>query len=155
GEGFRVELLDRRPGVDWRCAYRLGEFLRRERVDLLHAHQYTPFFYASMARWLYRRPAVVFTEHGRHQPDYPRRKRMLRKRLLLQRRDRVVGVGQVVRRALIENEGLPAGRVQVIYNGIDVSPLAGGLDRSAIRDEIGVGRTDFMLLQVARLDYLK
>ncbi len=155
-EGFPVEVLERRSGVDWRCALRLGRLLRRERVDLVHAHQYTPFFYSLMARFLYRRPAVLFTEHGRHYPDYPRRKRMLANRLLLQRRDRVVGVGEAVRQALIRNEGLPTERVSVIYNGIDLTRFANGVhERLAVRQEIGVGAADLVLLQVARLDYLK
>ncbi|HXG08792.1 MAG TPA: glycosyltransferase [Gemmataceae bacterium] len=155
-EGFPVHLLGRRPGVDWRCVLRLAALLRRERVDLLQPHQYTPFFYAITARLFYRRPAVLFTEHGRHQPDYPRRKRMIANRLLLERRDRVVGVGEAVRQALIVNEGIPPGRVQVIYNGIDLSAFRNGYhDRPAVRREMGVGEGDLVLLQVARLDYLK
>src|SRR5262245_8575852 len=45
-EGFPVFVLERRPGVDWRCVPRLAKLLRRENVDLVQAHQYTPFFYA-------------------------------------------------------------------------------------------------------------
>ena len=45
--------------------------------------QYGPFFYALLARWGYRRPPILFLEHGRHFPDYPRRKRILANRLLL------------------------------------------------------------------------
>jgi glycosyltransferase involved in cell wall biosynthesis len=155
-DGFPVHVLGRRPGLDWRCSYRLARLLRREQVDVIHAHQYTPFFYASTARLLCRRPAVIFTEHGRHFPDYPRRKRLLANRLLLRRRDRAVGVGEAVRRALVVNEGLPAGRVGVIYNGIDLAPYARSpRDRGAARREMGVGPDDLVLLQVARLDYLK
>jgi glycosyltransferase involved in cell wall biosynthesis len=155
-EGFAVHVLGRRPGLDWRCAYRLAAWLRRERVDVIHAHQYTPFFYSLMARLLCRRPAVLFTEHGRHFPDYPRRKRMLANRVLLRRRDRVVAVGEAVRRALIANEGIPAGRVEVVYNGVNLAPfLVAAGDRATLRQEIGVGRDDLMIVQVARLDYLK
>jgi len=96
-EGFTVHVLERRPGVDWRCVFRLASILRRERVDLVHAHQYTPFFYGAMARLLFRPPPVLFTEHGRWYPDYPRPKRILANRLLLDRRDRVIGVGESVR----------------------------------------------------------
>jgi glycosyltransferase involved in cell wall biosynthesis len=155
-EGFPMCVLGRSPGVDWKCSWRLQQFLRREQVDLVHAHQYTPFFYALTARLCYRRPPVLFTEHGRHFPDYPRPKRKVANRLLLERRDRVVGVGHSVRHALIDNEGIPGGRVQVIYNGVDLSPFANGVHgRSTVRQEMGVGPEDLVILQVARLDPIK
>src|SRR5262245_56225881 len=102
-EGFPVTVLGRRPGLDWRCAWRLGRLLRAQGVEVVHAHQYTPFSYALLARWVSRRYPVLFTEHGRHQPDHPRRKRILFNRLMLRRRDRVVAVGEAVRQALIVN----------------------------------------------------
>jgi glycosyltransferase involved in cell wall biosynthesis len=155
-EGFPVWVLHRGAGVDWRAALRLARLLRRERVALVHAHQYTPFFYAAVARWLGRRVPILFTEHGRHLPDYPRRKRMLANRFLLGRRDRVVGVGRAVGQALVANEGIPAGRVEVIYNGIDVAAFAAGPDdRTRLRAPLGLGADDLVLMQVARLDYLK
>jgi glycosyltransferase involved in cell wall biosynthesis len=155
-EGFPVSVVGRRPGVDWRSAWRLGRLLRREQVGLIHAHQYGPFFYALAARQLYRRPPVLFTEHGRDYPDYPRRKRIVANRLLLRRRDRVVGVGEAVRQALIHNEGIPAGRVEVLYNGVDLSPFARPCpDRAALRREVGAEDGDFVIFQVARLDRLK
>jgi glycosyltransferase involved in cell wall biosynthesis len=155
-EGFTVEVLGRKSGVDGRCALRLAQVLRRERVDLIHAHQYTPFFYSLLARLVFDQPPVLFTEHGRHYPDFRRPKRVVANRLLLQRRDRVVGVGEAVRKALIDHEGLPQGRVGVIYNGIDTARFGNGVhDRLAIRRDMGVGADDFVVALVARLDYLK
>jgi glycosyltransferase involved in cell wall biosynthesis len=155
-EGFPVEVLNRRPGLDWHSTFRLARLLRRENVALLHAHQYTPYFYALTARWLRGRIPVLFTEHGRHFPDYPRRKRIIANWLLLSRRDRVVGVGEAVRRALIANEGIAAERIEVIYNGVDLEPcLPRNSDRDSARQEMGVGPHDLMVIQVARLDYLK
>jgi len=155
-EGFHVHVLGRRPGLDWRCACEMGALLRRERVDLLHAHQYTPFFYALLGRWVCRRPPILFTEHGRHHPDYLRRKRVLANRALIESRDRVVGVGAAVRRALIDNEGIPADRVGVIYNGIPLSRFADGRgERAEVRAELGLAPDELMVLQVARLDPLK
>jgi glycosyltransferase involved in cell wall biosynthesis len=155
-EGFTVEVLGRRPGVDWRISLRLAKLLRREQVALVHAQQYTPFFYALTARLFYGRPVLLFNEHGRHYPDFPRPKRIFVNRLLLRRRDRVVAVGQAVAQALIRNEGIPAQRVEVIYNGIDLSVfLHNGHDRRAIRSEMGAGEDDLLIVQVARLDYLK
>jgi L-malate glycosyltransferase len=156
-EGFAVQVLGRREGLDWHCALRLAKIFDEERVDLVHAHQYGPFFYAMLARLLERRPAVLFTEHGRHFPDFPRPKRKMVNRLLLESRDRVVGVGQAVRLAVIRNEGIPAARVGMIYNGIDAPPVGetNGFDRNAVLNELGCRQGDFVILQVARLDYLK
>ncbi|MFY7968266.1 MAG: glycosyltransferase, partial [Pirellulaceae bacterium] len=43
--GTSVVVLGRKPGIDWQTVSRLKNHLRKESVDLLHAHQYTPFFY--------------------------------------------------------------------------------------------------------------
>lgn len=154
-EGFPVEVLGRQPGIDWRCMRRLRRLLRRERVELVHAHQYTPFFYSAMARFPGRRPPILFTEHGRPYPDRPRPKRIAANRVLLGRRDRVVAVGQAVRQALIENEGIAGPRIEVIHNGIDLAAFSAGGDRLALRSEFGLGVDDLVLLQVARLDPYK
>ena len=155
-DGFPVHCLERGSGLDVGCGRRLAQVLRQERVDLIHAHQYTPFFYAMVAGFFRRRPAVLFTEHGRWHPDYPRRKRILFNRTMLRRRDRVVGVGHSVAGALIDNEGIPARRVRVVYNGIDLQPFdRRSADQASIREEMGFGPQHQVLIQVARLDPLK
>jgi L-malate glycosyltransferase len=158
-EGFPVHVLDRRAGVDWRCCRRLAALVKSERVNLVHAHQYTPFFYAAASRLPRRRPPVAFTEHGRWFPDFPRPKRILANRVLLGPRDRVIGVGESVRQALIHNEGISARRVEVIYNGVNLdaySTQPPSLEEIAeARRDMGVGETDFVVIQVARLDHLK
>ena len=154
-DGYTVRHLGRKPGLDLGCARRLTRFLREQNVDLVHAHQYTPFFYALLSR-LFRRIPVVFTEHGRWHPDYPRKKRMLFNRVLTRSSDRFLGVGEGVRQALIHNEGLPEKRVQVVYNGINLAPFKDvPRDRAALRTELGFSTEDFLIIQVARLDGLK
>jgi glycosyltransferase involved in cell wall biosynthesis len=169
-EGFAVEVLNRRPGIDWRLPWRLSRLLRRTHTSLIHAHQYTPFFYALTARFLRGTP-ILFTEHGRWVPDYPRPKRIVANRLLMRRCDRVIGVGEVVRQALIVNEGISAGRVGVIYNGVDLSPYRAQVGRisnpasvrpdwksgprSTVRREMNVEDDAFVIMQVARLVPIK
>ncbi|MBI3466167.1 MAG: glycosyltransferase [Planctomycetes bacterium] len=130
--------------------------MRRENVSLIHAHQCGPLFYSALARLPSRRIPILFTEHGRDYPDYRRWKRVYANRLLLTRRDRFVAVGECVRKALVEYEGLPTERIQVFYNGRDLSdyqpdrPL-----RSQVRDELGLSPDSFVVMQVARLNRLK
>jgi glycosyltransferase involved in cell wall biosynthesis len=155
-DGFEVQVFARRPGVDWRCARSLADLFHRERVDVVHAHQYGPFFYSALARHFGARMPIVLTEHGREFPDNTSRTHHLANRLLLRRRDRVAGVGREVRRGLIDKEGFPARRVEVIYNGIDLSPYEDrGPDRDMVLRELGVVPGDLLVAQVARLVTIK
>lgn len=155
-EGWIVEVVERRPGFDYRCAWRLANIMRIYDVQLVHAHQYAPFFYSALARLCGRQCPILFTEHGREYPDFRRPKRVLANRWLVHDRDRIVGVGECVKSALIENEGLPANRVEVIYNGVDgnlFSPQRP--DRQIVRRELSLDDHHIAVVQVARLDRLK
>ena len=156
-DGFVVEHLHRQPGIDRGCARRLRDFADREGAQILHAHQYTPFFQAMLSRGLFGQRPVVFTEHGRHFPDLPSRKRMVINRLMLRGCDRLIGCGESVRQALIDNEGLPESRVEVIYNGVNLKALAKPSPdaRGRIRAEFGYKDADFVAVLVARLHELK
>ncbi|MCE9556462.1 MAG: glycosyltransferase [Planctomycetes bacterium] len=154
--GYPVAVLQRRPGFDLRCIRRLARFCREQRVGLIHAHQYGPFFYAELASRLARGIPVLLTEHGRDYPDYRRPKRVFANRWLLRRRDRVVAVGENVREALVNFEGISRDRIEVVYNGINVESYAAPQpDRFAVRRELGLDDSHLVVLQVARLNRLK
>jgi glycosyltransferase involved in cell wall biosynthesis len=155
-DGFTVHVLNKDPGIDLKVAPRLRSLIRQEGIDLIHAHHWGPFFYAAMARVPSRSPAVLLTEHGRQHPDPPRRSHFVANRLLLGRHDRLLAVGQRVRQALIDKEGFPSHRVEVIYNGIDTVAFADAERcRGTVREELGIGEGEFVILQVARLHALK
>jgi glycosyltransferase involved in cell wall biosynthesis len=155
--GYAVEVLNRRPGFDWGCVRRLARLFAMHDVRIVHAHQYAPFFYAAVARLLaWRNMPIVFTEHGRDHPDFRRTKRVLANRCLLGRRDRVIGVGECVGRALRDFEGISANRIEVVYNGIDVTAYGGSAtQRTAVRQSLGLADDDVAIIQVARLNVLK
>ena len=155
-EGFAVEVLNRKEGIDFGCVRRLAQVAKQYGADLIQAHQYTPFFYARAPGWLGRRVPVMFVEHGRAHPDLPSRKRIVFNRLFLRSVDRVVAVGEAVKQALIEKEAIPAQRIEVIYNGVRLDDFT--VDpalRVRMRSELGIGSNDPVAIQVARLDYLK
>jgi glycosyltransferase involved in cell wall biosynthesis len=155
-EGMDVVCLGRGPGFDWKCVHRLKRLFSDHSVDIVHAHQCTPFAYALATRFFGRRPPVLLTEHGRFFPDFPRRRRMLFNRLLTNSRDRFVAVGSSVRRALIDNEGLPPGRVQIIVNGVSHAvPTCSPAERATIRARLGVAEHEIVVVNVARLDPIK
>lgn len=155
-ESIPVVCLKRRPGFDWRCVQALHRLLESERIDVVHAHQYTPFAYGIATRIFGRRPPVLFTEHGRFFPDYPNWKRKAFNSLLRRRSDRFVAVGHAVREALVNNEGLPRTRIQVVYNGIDLSrSQSEPCSPCQVRESLGIAKDAIVVLTVARLDPIK
>jgi L-malate glycosyltransferase len=155
-DGYTVEVIRRKSGFDLGCAKRLAKFLCQQQVSLVHAHQYAPFFYSALSRIGRHRIPILFMEHGRDFPDYSRPKRKLANKVLLRKSDQAVAVGECVRQALINNEGIPSSRIKVVYNGIDLSRYdAERRARESIRNELGIGRDAIVLIQVARLNRLK
>ena len=156
--GFQVELLQRGHGVNVGCMKRLRDVISKHRIELIHAHQYTPFFYASAARKLRRSPRIMFTEHGRFYPDHPSIKRGIYNRLAIRRNDSVVAVGMNVKDALVKNEYIKPAAISVIYNGIDIERFANSNQpdiATKTRSNLNIPEQEYLLIQVARLDYLK
>ena len=158
-EGFVVACFDRRPGIDRSLARRMRAAINEHRVALLHGHQYTPFFYGSLARGFSPRARralpLIFTEHGRHYPDHRSLKRVLANKVLLARGDAVTAVGGFVRQALIDNEGLAPARVEVIHNGIEPGPPPTAEQRKQARVTLGLDPSTPVVMQVARFHPVK
>ncbi len=120
-DGVRVDVLGRTEGLQPEVALAMRRVLTEVRPDVVCAHQYTPYSYAAMAVPTVRpRPGLVFIEHGRHYPDTRRPKRVLANNLLFLRyTQRVIAVCGYIKALLVANEGIPADRIDVVYNGVD------------------------------------
>jgi glycosyltransferase involved in cell wall biosynthesis len=156
-EGVEVTALGRRPGLDLRVARRMASLLRHRAVDVVHAHQYTPFFYSALAKLLTRpRPRLIFTEHGRHYPDIvSARRRFVNRWLFDHLADRVNAVCAFSARSLSERDGFPGARVQVIENGISLSRYGRFVDRKTARSRLGLAPDRRYIACVARFHPVK
>lgn len=157
GEGVEVLSLGRRPGRDWRVAWRLAHAARERGVEVLHAHQYSPFFYAALAKVIARGAfRLILTEHGRHYPDVVGWKRRWGNRLLLARlADEVNACCGFSADALAALDGFPSGRVAVIENGIDPGRYSNAVDRAGLRRRLGLAPERRYLVCVARFHPVK
>jgi L-malate glycosyltransferase len=166
GERLRADGIDvvsfaRKPGVDWSVAARMAEEIERRGIQVVHAHQYTPFFYAALARLRARmrsRPAarVIFTEHGRHYPDIvPARRRVLNKLIFDRLADRINAVCAFSADALSRNDGFRRDRIDVIENGIDLPRYQVAADRDALKGRLGLDPTRRYVTIVARFHPVK
>lgn len=156
-EGVPVMTFNRRPGVDWGLFRRLSREIRSRRIDVVHAHQYTPFFYSSVAARLSgRRPRVIFTEHGRHYPDVVSTKRRMANRWLFDGlADDITAVCEFSARALSTNDGFSRGRIQIVPNGIDLDRYVVREDKARLRERLGLDAERLYVTIVARFHPVK
>jgi len=159
--GVPVYVLNRAPGLDWSLLSKLRDIIMKEQIDVIHAHQYTPYFYGLMASLYSKitlapsRPEIVFTEHGRFYPDVRKFKRVISNPILSLFTKEIVTISASTKQSLIDYENFPARRIRVVYNGIDLERFSNTADCHAKRGELGLKNDDKVFGIVARLDPIK
>jgi L-malate glycosyltransferase len=161
-DGIDVVAFERKPGLDLSVANRMAAEIQQRGIQVVHAHQYTPFFYAALARLRARLyhpgagPRVIFTEHGRHYPDIvPARRRVLNRLIFDRLADRINAVCAFSADALSRNDGFRRDRIAVIENGIDLPRYQVAADRIALKQRLGLDAARRYVTIVARFHPVK
>lgn len=151
-EGGDLVCFNRRPGRDFKVSARLAGECRRRGIDVVHAHQYTPFFYAALAKPLTRpTPRLILTEHGRHYPDVVSPARRAFNRLVLDRlADAVNACSRFSADALRDVDGFSGRRIEVIENGIDADRYGQPPDKAGLKARLGLDPARRYVANVAR-----
>lgn len=135
----------------------LERVLRAERTQLIYtfSHPNTVLFsYLAKLRGLVERVVVSYHAMG----DTGGTRQVMPYLLpVLRRADALLAVAQVQKDYLVQVEGLPRERIQVIHNGVDTNRYrpAATDERLRLRAELGFGRDDVVLIAVASLKPLK
>jgi len=150
--GVDVVCFDRKPGRDWGVARRLARAIRERQIEIIHAHQYTPFFYSALAKPLCGfRPKLILTEHGRHYPDRVSSLRRAVNRLVLDRcADAVTACCRFSAEGLSRTDGFAGARIEVIENGIEVDDYTPAADRELAKHDAGLDGDRMHIIHVAR-----
>ena len=135
--GFPVHVLGKAPGIDLRLCGKLYELLRRERVDIVHTHNFSPLLYVTPVARLAGVKVHVHTEHSRTIfPDAKRR--MVAERVLSNFVDTITAVSNQVRNDMIKYEKIHPEKTQVIINGIETDVPSITQSREALLAHLGI-----------------
>lgn len=156
--GVPVVVLNRSPGIDVTLPRRFARELHQRRIEVLHAHQYTPFFYSAMAKlfgaWNVN---IIFTEHGRHFPDRVSWKRRLTNQMILSRLSyATTACCDFSARATETNDGFH--NVKTIPNGVDLAALRSYRvlnEREDLRQQLGLHADRLYVGCIARFHPVK
>lgn len=118
-QGWPVVALRARPGLTPWTVVRLARLYRGGGVGVVHTHSEGPLLYGATAARLAGVPRVIHTRH--HGPDLGNSRRVRSLMAMASRwTDQVVCVARDGARHSIE-EGVPARKVMIVPNGVDVS----------------------------------
>lgn len=153
--GAAVHVCNKRAGPDMAAAFRLRKFVQTHRTDVLHTHNRTAHYYAVLATLGGRPRTVVNTSHGMG-ASRSKDRRELFFSYCASRTDCMVAVSEMVRQHMRER-GLPADKLQVVYNGIEADKYPGtnSLARARLCAELGLGDELRLVGTVGRLNRLK
>jgi sugar transferase (PEP-CTERM/EpsH1 system associated) len=129
--------LRKSPGRNWRLIARLALLLRRERVDLVHSHNWSTFLYSVAAARLAGVPVVVHGEHGKDD-TLPAPRRLLASRFLARGVQRVCAVSRDLADEVVRDWRLPRERVAWIPNGVDLDAFRTPPRVERLREELGL-----------------
>jgi glycosyltransferase involved in cell wall biosynthesis len=133
-EGVRFLGLRRRASFDLAAWRPLVSRLRRERVDILHAHKFGSNVWAAALRPLTSTPVVLAHEHTWSFEGQPIRK-FLDRALIARQVDRIITVSRADRHRMADVEGIDPAKLLFVPNGIPAPEAGTGVD---LRPELGV-----------------
>lgn len=131
-----------RPDVLIRAAFSLAPVLRRERPDIIHAHNPNAGAWAALARRLANVPAGIVTTYHGVTPNRVGRAT----RVLSHTSDVVVGVSPAATTAL-QGAGLTPARSATVLNSVDVTVTR---SRDEVRAELGIAADAQVVVTVGR-----
>ena len=147
--------LHKQPGNDLGIVLRIREILLKSKADIVHTRNWAAFD-GVLASCLAPRVALLHGEHGRDitDPEGLNKRRNLLRRLFRFRIQKFVVVSENLRRWLTEVVRVPKEKLVFIPNGVDTErfqPSCG----SGLRQELGIGRDEFVVGSIGRLDPVK
>jgi glycosyltransferase involved in cell wall biosynthesis len=135
--GVDGHVIGRSPGMQPRIIGRLASLFRRERVNVVMTHHLGQLLYSAVGARL-AGARLLHVEHEFYTLMSMKARRQLRTAGRLA--ERVVGVSDEVVRFLVDEVGLPATKVGLIRNGVDLSRFAPPAGRAPRPSGVPAGR---------------
>jgi glycosyltransferase involved in cell wall biosynthesis len=138
-----------RGRADYFAATKIARILRRERIDVIHTHNTSPFIDGGLAALLAGTRTHVHTDHSRLFPD--KRRYVIAEYVMSHFAYRVVGVSDHTVAELRRYERIPLSKLTTIPNGIDAHAFGRPRDATLKRLELGIAPTSAIIGVAVRL----
>lgn len=142
----KVYVFRKKGGLDLNLIFKLHKIIKKEKIDIIHAHHETQAEYSLVGSFFGRTPVIV-TRHGTYTLS---RKDILILRFLFLFAARLVFVSKAALRYYRINQSVPLKKSVVIYNGICVDDYKNAKP-GKIRNEFSIKKKGINIAFVGRL----
>jgi len=132
--------------LDLRSVLELVRLLRRHRIQVVHAHKGRARTLILLAGLFTGMPVLVLNRGVSFPLD-----RFNRLGYITRRVTAIIAVCEAIKMSLVR-AGVPEAKIRVIYSGTDTERFHPGVDRTRIREELGLTRAQFLVTQIGVRD---
>jgi glycosyltransferase involved in cell wall biosynthesis len=150
--GIPTSVIGINGALDFRWARAFAALVRKERVAVIHAHEFTANTYGSLMGRILGVP-VVATVHGKNYFAEQLKRRMAYR--YVSRVSRMVAVSEDLKQFIVRRAGVAEHRVSVVYNGVDTAALPSADPSGALGGELRLGEYDHVIGTVGSLYAVK
>jgi len=154
GDKIPVFELQKTSGRDLPVIVRLAFLLRKQRVDIVHSHNWRTFFYTIMASLIARTPVIIHGEHGREVPSAPQRQQFI-EGLMGRWVDSFVTVSLSLGKELPDSFKIDPKKIVTIPNGVNQESFRQIFQIESIRRDLQLSSDSQVILMVGGLRPVK
>lgn len=152
---YQVPIADNlKPLADLSSAFQIRKLLKQLKPDIFHIHGNKTALVGRLALLGKKSPPTVVTVHNFlifQQAPFPLKQLAASlERFLMRKTTQLITVSEQLKTALVKDERLPAAKIKVIHNGLDLSNWQ-TLNKEEIRQKLGLEKETFVILTVGRL----
>lgn len=139
------------PGI----IFKLTNFIKRGKFDIIHSFLHTPNFYAEVAGTLAGTNKIIISE--RDLDIFNRKTTILRKKLFHRLSDVIIVNSYAAKKSLVEVVGIDSTKISIIYNGIDTNKFKLYPEESIrdLRRELMLDEEAFVIIHVGTISGVK
>lgn len=134
--GVPVCDLPKRTRLGLLTVFKLYRTMRRERPTIVHSYCFSANWRATIAAVCARVPVIISSD--RNVNDWMKWYHRLLEEWLSRFRDAIIVNAAALKNFLIEKENIPAAKVRVIYNGLDMVRFDIETDPKEVKRELGI-----------------
>ncbi len=140
--GLTYHAVPMRSEADVRSVPELVRIIRRHRIQVVHCHKGRARTLALMAGLFVEIPVLILNRGVSFPLDAFSRLGYTTSRVTA-----IVAVSESIKQGLVA-EGVPADKVHVIYSGTDTTRFHPGVNRTVVREELGLSAEDYLITQI-------